>query len=239
MYNNFMEKEMRIVDRYNKWIMEISKEMFLKMGLTLAIIGFVAMWGVASHMKNEITDLKSQIVISKTDQQSLYTQLESKDSLMVEYRNQRDNVRDFVRTMFTTNYYTTRLTGYHPVVEQTDSTPDITADGTKFNIEIAGEYRYVALSRDLLTTFNKTGANISYGDYVLIKGTPNAGYDGIYHVRDTMNKRHKEWIDILLTPGQQSFYYKNILLYKINNENLTILRDIYNHFPSDNPISSI
>lgn len=222
---------MRIVDNYNKWIMEISKEMFLKMGFTVAIIGFVMMWGAASHIKYELIDLKSQIV----EQQFLYDQLEYKDSLIVEYKNKRDKVKEFVKIMFTTNYYTTRLTGYHPVSEQTDSTPDITADGTKFNIDIAGKYRYVALSRDLLKTFNKIDAKIGYGDYVLIKGTPEAGYDGIYQVRDTMNKRHTEWTDILLTPGQESFYYKNILLYKINNEYLAILKDIYDHFPSDNP----
>ena len=41
------------------------------------------------------------------------------------------------------------VTMYHPTKNQTDSTPDITADGTKINIWKASEYRYVALSRDL------------------------------------------------------------------------------------------
>ena len=42
------------------------------------------------------------------------------------------------------------VTMYNAIVGQTDSTPDITADGTKINVNKATEHRYVALSRDLL-----------------------------------------------------------------------------------------
>ena len=43
------------------------------------------------------------------------------------------------------------VTMYNPTRGQTDSTPNITADGTKINIWKASDYRYVALSRDLLS----------------------------------------------------------------------------------------
>ena len=42
------------------------------------------------------------------------------------------------------------ITMYEPVPNQTDDTPNITADGTKFDIPVAGSYRAVALSRNLL-----------------------------------------------------------------------------------------
>ena len=42
------------------------------------------------------------------------------------------------------------VTMYHPIKGQTDSTPDILADGTKITIHKASEYRYVAISRNLL-----------------------------------------------------------------------------------------
>ena len=73
------------------------------------------------------------------------------------------------------------VTMYNPSPEQTDSTPNQTADGTIINPERASEYRYIALSRDLL---RRWGGPFNYGDYVMLKGTD--GYDGIYQVRDTM-----------------------------------------------------
>ena len=59
------------------------------------------------------------------------------------------------------------VTMYHPTTSQTDSTPDITADGTKINIWKASEYRYVALSRDLLSRW---GGPFEYGDFIVIEG---------------------------------------------------------------------
>ena len=73
------------------------------------------------------------------------------------------------------------VTMNNPSPEQTDSTPNQTADGTIINPERASEYRYIALSRDLL---RRWGGPFNYGDYVMLKGTD--GYDGIYQVRDTM-----------------------------------------------------
>ena len=46
------------------------------------------------------------------------------------------------------------VTMYHPTRQQTDSTPNITADGTKINIWKASKYRYVAVSRDLLSSIS-------------------------------------------------------------------------------------
>ena len=101
------------------------------------------------------------------------------------------------------------VTMYNPHVGQTDSTPNETADGTVINPNRASEYRYVALSRDLIARW---GGPFEYGDYVIIKGT--IGYDGIYQVRDTMASKFINRVDILLTEGSKHFRFDNITLYR-------------------------
>ena len=103
------------------------------------------------------------------------------------------------------------VTMYHPTIYQTDSTPDITADGTKINIWKASEYRYVALSRDLLSRW---GGPFEYGDYIVIEGTD--GWDGLYQVRDTMNPKWTNRVDILTTNSR--FRYDNVVMYKYVEE---------------------
>ena len=107
------------------------------------------------------------------------------------------------------------LTMYHPTRNQTDSTPNITADGTKINIWKASEYRYVALSRDLLSRW---GGPFNYGDYIVIEGIGKNS--GIYQVRDTMNPKHTNRVDILKTPGSSQFKYTDVTMYRyIKNNN--------------------
>ena len=43
-----------------------------------------------------------------------------------------------------------KVTMYQPVYPQTDDTPNITADGTRIRISRASDYKFVALSRNLL-----------------------------------------------------------------------------------------
>ena len=52
-----------------------------------------------------------------------------------------------------------------PTKAQCDDTPNITADGTKIKPWKATEYRYVALSRDLISRW---GGPFDYGDYIVI-----------------------------------------------------------------------
>ena len=107
--------------------------------------------------------------------------------------------------------YKVTVTTYNPTRAQTDSTPNITADGTKFHTWKATEYRYVALSRDLLSRW---GGPFEYGDYVVIEGTGK--WDGVYQVRDTMNRKWTNRVDILTTNSK--FKYKNITMYKYTEE---------------------
>ena len=101
------------------------------------------------------------------------------------------------------------VTMYNPSEEQTDSTPNQTADGTIINPDRASEYRYIALSRDLL---RRWGGPFNYGDYVMLKGTD--GYDGIYQVRDTMAPKFINRVDILRTEGSRWFKFDNATLYR-------------------------
>ena len=98
---------------------------------------------------------------------------------------------------------------YNPAVGQTDSTPNETADGTIINPDKASEYRYVALSRDLIARW---GGPFNYGDYVMIKGTD--GYDGVYCVKDTMSPKFINRVDILRTSGSKWFKFDNVVLYR-------------------------
>tara|TARA_Y100000592_G_scaffold84792_1_gene136127 strand:- start:303 stop:821 length:519 start_codon:yes stop_codon:yes gene_type:complete len=103
--------------------------------------------------------------------------------------------------------YNVTVTTYNPTRRQCDSTPNITADGTKFHTWKASSYRYVALSRDLLSRW---GGPFNYGDYIVIEGTGDR--DGVYQVRDTMNPKWTNRVDILTTNSR--FKYDNITMYK-------------------------
>ena len=73
--------------------------------------------------------------------------------------------------------------------------------------EKATEYRYVALSRDLLSRW---GGPFNYGDYIVIEGAGDR--DGVYQVRDTMNPKWTNRVDILTTNSM--FRYDNVVMYK-------------------------
>ena len=103
------------------------------------------------------------------------------------------------------------VTMYQPVRGQTDSTPNILADGTRIKTELASNYKFIAVSRNLLTRF---GGWLDYGDFVLLKGT--TGKDGVYQVRDTMNKRFVNYIDILESPGVKPYKFEKAKIIKTN-----------------------
>ena len=103
------------------------------------------------------------------------------------------------------------VTTYNPTKAQCDNTPNITADGTKIKTWKASSYRYVALSRDLLSRW---GGPFEYGDYIIIEGTGDR--DGVYQVRDTMNPKWTNRVDILTTNSR--FKYENIIMYKYVDE---------------------
>ena len=113
------------------------------------------------------------------------------------------------------------VTMYHPTRNQTDSTPNILADGTRIRIHKASEYKYIAVSRNLLSRW---GGWLDYGDFVVLKGTD--GKDGVYQVKDTMNARFVNRIDILESTGTKPYKFNNARILKANmTEDLTFVTD--------------
>ena len=103
------------------------------------------------------------------------------------------------------------VTMYQPNTIQCDDTPDITADGTKIRINKASEYKFVALSRNLL---KRWGGAFDYGDFVLLKGADKK--DGVYQVRDTMNPKWVNVVDILESEHVQPYKYTNVHIFKLS-----------------------
>jgi 3D (Asp-Asp-Asp) domain-containing protein len=102
-------------------------------------------------------------------------------------------------------------TMYNAVVGQCDADPFITADGSKINPKKASELKWVALSRNLL---KRWGGQFNYGDFVEISGAGNK--DGIYQIKDCMNRRFKNKIDILETKGTKLYKFNKVKLKKVS-----------------------
>ena len=111
--------------------------------------------------------------------------------------------------------YKVTVTTYNPTRGQTDSTPNELADGTKIKPWRATDYRYVALSRDLL---DRWGGPFNYGDYIVIEGAGDR--DGVYQVRDTMNPKWTNRVDILTTNDR--FKYDDVVMYKYVDELMVV-----------------
>jgi 3D (Asp-Asp-Asp) domain-containing protein len=108
---------------------------------------------------------------------------------------------------FFSKKYIVDATVYYPSIHQCDSDPLITATGDKINKIDPISHRWIAISRDLL---NKS---FSYGDSVFVSGT-NC-YDGIWIIKDCMNKRFKNKIDFLIGKNNRIDSWKNVQILKL------------------------
>lgn len=90
--------------------------------------------------------------------------------------------------------YTVTATTYWPEVDQTDEAPMETADGSIIPERHSSKTRWLAVSRDLLTRW---GGPFNYGDKVRVSGISDA-LDGVYIIHDTMNRRHRHCVDVLV-----------------------------------------
>jgi len=158
------------------------------------------------HDKNIMKNLKTFLIVSTILVFNTYV-------WTVIFDNYKEFHKDSVRTLNSENERLSALveefklegmevtvTMYHPVRSQTDSTPNILADGTRIRVHKASEYRFIAVSRNLL---KRWGGFLDYGDFIVLKGTENK--DGVYQVKDTMNPRFVNRIDILESPGTKPY----------------------------------
>ena len=107
--------------------------------------------------------------------------------------------------------YVVTATVYHAVEGQCDDSPLITAGGAKIaSAESAYDHRYIAVSRDLLDVF-------PYGTKVEVSGCGEL--DGLYTVADTLNKRYKGYIDLLINPDMKGGKWEGVRIRKVNSEN--------------------
>ena len=186
--------------------------MIKNIALVVMSVMFVA-YGVERHYY--INNVEDQIM-------GMYAKEAVKDSLMkdstiralqlVEYLDDCGRkVVDFKKKINDqeANKIKVTVTMYHPVPEQTDSTPNITADGTVFRIENASDYRYIAVAQNMLV---RNGGFLDYGDWVVVDAGKKSG---LYQVRDTMARRWTNRIDILETPGVIPYKYNNASLRKL------------------------
>lgn len=103
--------------------------------------------------------------------------------------------------------YVVTATVYHAVAGQCDDSPLVTASGAKISsAESAYEHRYLAVSRDLLDVF-------PYGSMVEVSGCGEL--DGVYTVADTLNKRYKGYIDILINPDMRGGKWEGVRIKKV------------------------
>jgi len=99
------------------------------------------------------------------------------------------------------------LTTYTIDPLQTDSTPLITASGFKLDSINPSRHRVIAVSRDLKI-------KLKFGDKVRLS---NAGrFNGVWYVRDLMNKRFKNKIDILINPNGRHTKLSGVVITKID-----------------------
>ena len=134
----------------------------------------------------------------------------SKYDVMVEELESENSSLKLKLRHFTDTGIPVKVTMYQPVVAQTDSTPNILADGTRIKVGQASNYKFIAVSRNLL---KRSGGFLSFGDWVLLRGTDHK--DGVYQVRDVMNKRFVNRIDILESKDVASYMFPTAEIIKL------------------------
>ena len=124
--------------------------------------------------------------------------------LPLELKREENRINEYISSVAPSEVVT--ITTYSPTVEQTDSTPLITASGFKINESNPKRHRIIAVSRDLKRKYK-------FGTKLRIKGAGK--YDGTYTVRDVMNKRYTKRIDILVGKTDKQTKVKKVKVYKL------------------------
>lgn len=106
----------------------------------------------------------------------------------------------------------TIATVYNAIPAQCNGDFGHTASMFTLNLDNVLSHRIIAMERTFMA---KLG--LKYGDIVKIEGTD--GYDGVWQIQDTMNKRFKgvHKIDILVPNNIKHGQWENVKLYKLTN----------------------
>ena len=166
-----------------------------------------------------ILDRNKQIRQYKIQEQH---QLDLLDTLQLELNDLRDTIKDLLNQIDdmqdTTSeiiFKQVRATMYHPVEEQCDDTPLITADGSKIDPYNVSDWNWIAVSQHML---KRNGGPLDYGDTVYVFGTEHK--DGVYIIKDCMNKRKRNQIDFLESLGTPQYRYDGVVIARFPQEYL-------------------
>ena len=145
-------------------------------------------------------------------------QLDLLDTLQLEINDLNNEIKKLLQQMDSMPdviFEQVRATMYHPVEEQCDDTPLITADGSKIDPHRVSGWNWIAVSQHMLT---RNGGPLNYGDTVYIFGTDHK--DGMYIIKDCMNKRKTNQIDFLESLGTPQYRYDNVVIARFPQDNL-------------------
>ena len=145
-------------------------------------------------------------------------QLQLLDTLQLELESLNFEIKDLLKQMDSMPdviFQEIKATMYHPVEEQCDDTPLITADGSKIDPYNVSNWNWIAVSQHMLT---RNGGPLNYGDTVYIFGTKHK--DGMYVIKDCMNKRKTNQIDFLESLGTPQYRYDNVVIARFPQDNL-------------------
>ena len=145
-------------------------------------------------------------------------QLEFLDTLQIELDSLKEEIKELLEQMDSMPdviFEQVRATMYHPVEEQCDDTPLITADGSRIDPYKVSDWNWIAVSQHML---KRNGGPLDYGDTVYVFGTKHK--DGMYIIKDCMNKRKTNQIDFLESLGTPQYRYDNVVIARFPQDNL-------------------
>ena len=106
-----------------------------------------------------------------------------------------------------------RATTYNAEVNQCDSDPLTTADGSRIDLDklANGQLRWCALSRDLIWDEYRQSIHaegfrglFEFGDTITVYSKTCPQINGKWTIHDTMNKRYTNSIDFLIHPDNNN-----------------------------------
>lgn len=123
-----------------------------------------------------------------------------KDEIIKVEKEVEEKVADEFRKIVT-------LTTYSVTEEETDDSPNITASGFEIDEDNPKKHRIIAVSRDLKR-------KLRFGEKVILS---NAGrFNGVWYVRDLMNSRFRNKIDVLINEDDKQTKMFGVVLKKLD-----------------------
>ena len=123
-----------------------------------------------------------------------------KDEIIKVEKEVEEKVADEFRKIVT-------LTTYSTTQEETDDSPNITASGFEIDEDNPKKHRIIAVSRDLKR-------KLRFGEKVILS---NAGrFNGVWYVRDLMNSRFRNKIDVLINEDDKQTKMFGVVLKKLD-----------------------